>query len=54
MLQLTPSLAQQAQAMLHLLKRYNWRSFAIVTGRLYGYDRFSTALMDLIRVNDEL
>ncbi|CAD5112542.1 DgyrCDS1753 [Dimorphilus gyrociliatus] len=48
LIQLTPSIAHQGEAMLSLLRRYGWNRFAIVTGRLSGHDTFVNTIRDLV------
>ncbi len=45
-IQLAPSAAHQAGAMLSLLRRYSWRQFAIVTSAIAGYREFIQAVGD--------
>ena len=50
-IQLTPSIYQQCEATLSLLRRYRWLQFAVVTGSMPGYDYFIDVLRDLIEKN---
>jgi hypothetical protein len=47
-LQLTPSINQICLATLSLLRRYNWREFAVITGTMPGHDYFVNVLRDLV------
>ena len=48
MLQMTPSIEQQARAMLGLLRRYDWSNFAVLTGALSGHEFFVNTLRRLV------
>ncbi|XP_035210254.1 glutamate receptor ionotropic, NMDA 2B-like, partial [Stegodyphus dumicola] len=48
-LQMAPSVEHQAEAMLSILRRYSWHSFAVVTTKLGGHEDFVRALRDLIQ-----
>jgi len=51
LIQLTPSVYQQCEATLSLLRRYRWRQFAVVTGSMPGHVYFVDVLRDLIEKN---
>jgi len=40
MLQLAPTIRHQCAAILSLLRRYGWRSFSVVTGKIAGHGNF--------------
>ncbi|GBM49953.1 Glutamate receptor ionotropic, NMDA 2B [Araneus ventricosus] len=48
-LQLAPSVEHQAEAMLSILRRYSWHSFAVITTQIGGHEDFVRAIRDLMQ-----
>ncbi|KAK3915187.1 Glutamate receptor ionotropic, NMDA 2B [Frankliniella fusca] len=47
-LQLAPSLAHQAAAVLSVLQRYKWHQFSVVASQIAGHDEFIQAVRDAV------
>ena len=52
-LQLAPPIEHQIQAMIALLKRYNWSRFGVVMSKMAGSKQFLKAVQEQIQIHDD-
>ena len=46
--QMAPSIQHQAEAILSILRRYEWHQFAVITTQIAGKSNFIQAIRELI------